>query len=135
MRFFCGRLCEESVAPSMPRWWDEGGGGGACQPTFFTPEPAQQFGPLFGIYFYIGPTKTLATAGVRGYSQTRTKNRANPSLFIRSKPLTFYAAAPAYPQNALNKKNKPLTFIPTAWPRPNKKQTPHFFHPPHPALN
>jgi hypothetical protein len=55
----------------------------------------------------IVPQTNPATAGVRGYSQTRTKNRANPSLFIRSKPLTFYAAAPAYPQNALNKKTNP----------------------------
>ena len=47
----------------------------------------------------IVPQTNPATAGVRGYSQTRTKNCTNPSLLIKTKPLTFHAAAKPMPKH------------------------------------
>ena len=76
----------------------------------------------------IVPQTNPATAGVRGYSQPRTKKCTNPSLLITNKPLTFHAAVPPIPKyRKINKQtphfylyllpitqitNKPLTYAP-----------------------
>jgi hypothetical protein len=45
----------------------------------------------------IVPQTNPATAGVRGYSQPRTKKCTNPSLLITNKPLTFQLRCPPSP--------------------------------------
>lgn len=68
-----------------------------------------------------------ATAGVRGYSQTRTKKCANPSLLIRNKPLTFHAAVPPHPQIPKNKQTNPSLLSLLIAHYLNNKQTPHLW--------
>ena len=73
----------------------------------------------------IVPQTNPATAGVRGYSQTRTKKCTNPSLLITNKPLTFHAAVPPHPQIPKNKQTNPSLLSLLIAHNPNNKQTPH----------
>jgi hypothetical protein len=88
----------------------------SARPAFHSRSAA--VAPVVRRQHLIVPQTNPAMAGVRGYSQTRTKKCTNPSLLIRNKPLTFHAAVPPSPNTENKQTNKPLTFISTYCPLP-----------------